>query len=170
MANVDYPHGFRPVRHISGVPFQLEAFTKAASYGTALFIGDAVNQVADSTLETNGTPGTTLISGVCMNYGALSTLTDHLVIADPFVIFEAQTDGSLVTADQGLNANILYGAGSTTTHISAYEINSATEDTTSTLDVKLLRLSPIHGNASGTNSVWEVQWNNHRRLAASAGV
>jgi hypothetical protein len=48
MANVDSPFGLKPVRHLLGLPVNM-ALTPcyiAASYGTALFVGDPVIRVA----------------------------------------------------------------------------------------------------------------------------
>src|SRR5512139_1552657 len=93
MANVDNPHGLRPLaRTLSGGMPWVQLFTKAVGYATAIFQHDAVNQVADGSIEASATPGTTLYSGVALNYGAASTATEHLVITSPDAIFEAQDD------------------------------------------------------------------------------
>lgn len=44
MANADTPFGLRPVRHVDGRPYNgaFRAYYVPASYGTALFVGDAV--------------------------------------------------------------------------------------------------------------------------------
>lgn len=48
MANVDSPFGLRPIRHQSGAPYNGAAnpYYIAATYGTALYIGDPVIKVA----------------------------------------------------------------------------------------------------------------------------
>ena len=48
MANVDSPFGLRPVRHRNGAPYSGSAnpYYIAASYGTALYVGDPVIKVA----------------------------------------------------------------------------------------------------------------------------
>lgn len=48
MANVDSPFGLRPIRHRNGAPYNGAAnpYYIAATYGTALFVGDAVIKVA----------------------------------------------------------------------------------------------------------------------------
>jgi len=48
MANVDSPFGLRPVRHRNGAPYNGAAnpYYIAATYGTALFVGDPVIKVA----------------------------------------------------------------------------------------------------------------------------
>jgi hypothetical protein len=131
----------------------------------AIFIWDAVNRVSGGALEVSITPGTTLISGVSMDYGALSTATDHIVMISPTAVYEAQdnaaTDG-LVAANMGLNANLQLNAGSAASHISGHEINETGIDVTATLDVHLLRLHPSPDNAYGANARIEIIINMHR--------
>lgn len=175
MPNVDNPHGLQTLgRTMAGGFPTVESFQKAASFGTALFIGDAVARAADGTINTTITPGTTLYSGVNLNYGAASTLTDHLVITSPDALFEAQdnnsTDG-FAAADMGLNANLELNAGSALTQLSGHEINESTANTTSTLDVKLLRLLQSPDNSYGTGwGRFEIIFNKHRMHPAVAGV
>jgi hypothetical protein len=49
MANTSRINGFRPVKHITGAPYngQANLYAVAASDGTALFVGDAVKLAAD---------------------------------------------------------------------------------------------------------------------------
>lgn len=174
MANVDNPHGFRPLaRNLSGGFPWVEEFDKVVGYGTALFIHDAVNQVAAGGIEKSITPGTTLISGVNLNYGAVSTATKHLVITSPDAIFEAQDDQAstgLVEADRGLNSNIVMGAGSAVTLLSGNEIGGATKDVTATLDVHLLKLFESPDNAYGVHARFEIVFNKHRMIANTVGI
>jgi hypothetical protein len=170
MANLDNPHGLRCIGTMHGGPPETDQFSKVVGYGTAIFRGDAVNQVADGSIEASATPGTTLYSGVALNYGAASTATDHGVIVDPFAIFEAQADGALAAADMGLNANLVLTAGSATTKISKHQINSATENTTATLDVKLRKKLNVPDNEWGAYVRIEIVFNKHRAAFAVAGV
>lgn len=170
MANVDNPHGLLPVYSMGGGPLQLEELSKAATYAVALYPGDAVARVADNTLQIPATPGTTRITGVNLGWGAASKATTHLVVVDPLQVFEAQADGSLLEADMGLNANLLYGAGDATTLKSGHEINSATEDVTATLDVHLLKKLDLPDNAYGDYVRLEVLINKHRMASDAVGV
>ena len=174
MANIDNPHGLRPLGIcLGGGPQVFEEYSKAATYGTAIFVYDAVNRVADNTIEASATPGTTLYSGVALNYGAASSKTTHLVLISPDAIFEAQDDDDttgLVEADMGLNANLILGAGSTTTHVSKHEIDQSTAQTTNTLDVHLLRLLNVPDNAAGAHARVELVFNKHRMAPGVAGV
>lgn len=174
MPNVDNPHGLGVIgRTLAGGCPTVEQFSKAASYGTAIFIGDAVARAADGTIDKAITPGTTLYSGVALNYGAASTLTTHLVITSHDAIFEAQdnndTDG-LAEADMGLNCNLELNAGSATTQISGQELDESTANTTNSLDVKLLRKFAIPGNDYGANCRVEIVFNKHRMAPGVAGV
>jgi hypothetical protein len=176
MANVDFPHGIRPLGiSLSGSPLMFyQSMKKVATYGTAIFVYDAVNRVADASIEASATPGTTLYSGVAMNYGAASTLTTHSVLVTPSAIYEAQGDtggsATLDEADMGLNANLILTAGNATTHQSKHQIDASTKNTTYSLDVKLLQLLNVPDNAYGAQARIEIVFNAHRMSPAVAGV
>jgi hypothetical protein len=175
MANRDNPHGLSPLmRNLAGGYPSVSQYVKDASGGTAIFINDVVNREADGNIAPGGTPGTTTFQGVALNYGALSTLTDHLVIDDPSALFEAQdnddTDG-LAEADMGLSGNLEFNAGSALSQISGHEIDESTcADTTATLDVHLLRKLDTPDNAYGANARIEIIFNKHRLNPGVAGV
>jgi hypothetical protein len=152
----------------------MQLLTKDASEAAAIFQWDAINREADGNIEANSaTPGTTLYSGVSLNYGALSTLTYHTCVVSPDAVFEAQdnndTDG-FTAADMGLNVNIELNAGSTTTLISGHELDESTATTTSTLDMHMLDLLNVPDNAPTGWSRVEVVFNKHRMNPAVAGV
>lgn len=175
MANVDNPHGLRPLMRCVDGGFPLtEQFDKDASEGTAIFMWDAVNRENDGNIEAaSATPGTTLYSGVSLNYGAASTLTSHLVIVSPGAIFEAQDNADtngFDAADMGLNANIELNAGSATTLLSGHEIDESTLNTTNSLDLHLWKLLDVPDNAAGSYSRVVVTFNKHRMALGVAGV
>jgi len=173
MANTDNPHGLRPIGTIHGGGFEVEEFNKVVGYGTAIFMFDAVNRVADGSIEASATPGTTNYSGVSLNFGAALKATPHLVLTDPSVIYEAQdnnaTDG-IAAADLGLNANLQLNAGNTTTEQSGHEINETGADVTATLDVHLRKLFGAVDNAHGAWARIEITFNKHRMAPATVGV
>lgn len=155
-----------------GAPF-IDEFQKAASYATALFRYDAVNRVADNTIDTSATPGTTLYSGVVLDRGAASTATTHHVIVSPDALFESQCSGAtgLLAADMGLNANlILSGGGNAVTGQSGHQIDTTTLAATATLDMHLLGLFNVGDNAFGPYARIEVMFNKHRMAPGVAGV
>jgi hypothetical protein len=170
MSNVDWPHGLRLIGTQHGGPELIQRMYKDASQATAIFKNDVVAREADAFLAPGGTPGTTLYDGVALDYGAATTLTEHLVIVDPSAVFEAQSDASLVQADEGLNVNFLFGAGNSLTKISGHELDSSTENTTGTLDAHILRILPMQNNDPGVNCRFEILINRHRRSPLSAGV
>ena len=81
-------------------------------------------------------------------------------------MFVAQQDSvgsNLVAADLNLNANMVFGAGSTTTGISGVEIDSSTGATTATHQVRLIAFYDTPSNdATANNSNLVVKINNHQ--------
>lgn len=176
MANVDNPHGFNFVGMDGpGFPF-IQGFAKAVGYGTAIFQGDAVHRVADGSIEaasSNFTPGTTAISGIALDYGALSTATNHSVIVSVNALFEAQdnndTDGT-AAADLGINVNLEANAGSTTTLQSGHELDESTENVSASRDFHMLALLNVPDNAHGSFARIVVKSNIHRYQPGVVGI
>jgi len=147
MANVDAPRGLTPIRHRNGAAYSGSGnpYVALSTYGTALFVGDAVVRVAggsntakistvggDFEIGTLGdveraTAGTTeLITGVVVGFGpnpdnlslqyrAASTERLIYVEDDPDVIFEIQADGAIPAASVGLNGNLIFTHAGSTT-------------------------------------------------------
>lgn len=174
MANANNPHGLKPLGLcLSGGPGFYDTLSKVVGYGTAIFQYDAINRVADGSIEASATPGTTNYSGVAMNYGAASTATDHLCALSADAMFEAQDNDTvtgLAAADMGLNANLVLTAGNATTKISKHQVNYTGINTTVTLDVHLLGLLNVPDNAFGANARVEIVFNKHRMAPATVGV
>jgi hypothetical protein len=173
MANNDFAHGLMPLQTcLNGGTPKVQYFTKAVGYGTAIFQHDAVNQVADGSIEASATPGTTSYSGVALNYGAPSTATTHAVIVNPDALFEAQEDGSgtFAAADKGLLANLALTAGNAQTKQSKHEISGTSKAVTATLDVRLLELFAVPNNEYGANARVVVMFNKHRMNPSVAGI
>lgn len=173
MSNTNNPHGLRPLGwNLAGGPPFIAAFSKVVGYGTTLFPFDAVNRVADGSIEASATPGTTRYTGVVLDYGLLSTATNHLVVIDPLAVYEAQDDGApgILAVDLGLNANLVLTAGNTVTKQSKHQIAHAGIDVTNTLDVHLLQLFGAPDNAHGPNARIEIIFNKHRMASDSVGV
>jgi len=174
MANVDNPHGLRPLgRRMGGGEPEIAFYDKAATYGTAIFIWDAVNRVADGTIDKTATPGSTNYSGVSLTHGAALTLTRHPVIIDPFAFYEAQdnnaTDG-FAAADMGLNADLQLNAGSATTQISGHEVNETGAAADATFDVHVHEKLDTPDNAYGGWCRLVITFNKHRMFGATVGV
>lgn len=192
MANVDSPFGFRPVRYVSGAPYNgaTNPYSTASGDSTALFIGDPV-KLAGTSQTINGVvyadvtraATTDTVIGVVgsvqpatadsLKYRAGSTVRIVNVIDDPAVLFEIQevSGGTpLAAADIGLNAPFVVGSGSTVTGYSGVELNNSGEATTAGLDCEIVGSKNSGDNAIGEHCKWVVRLNNHRRANATAGV
>ena len=167
MANTDNPHGLASLGiTLAGGPVQLFPYTKDASETGAIFVNDLVNQETDGCIEAASiTAGSTLNLGV--NIGpyvpANAAAKVCLVNIDPNALYEAQdnasagpvtTSGGTYQSEMGLNANVVYAAGSLVTGISATEININTAAVTAGLDLKLLRLLDVFDALTGAKNAW----------------
>ena len=174
MPNTDNPHGFALIgRTQGGGSIELEEFDKDASESSAIFPNDLCHQQADGNIAPGGTPGTTIYTGVSMNYGAADTLTKHLLAAQPDALFEAQDNDDstgLLAVDMGQNANAVFGAGDAVRIKSGHEINISGHAATATLDLRLLRLHKAVDNAFGPHARIEVLINKHTRAYGAAGI
>jgi hypothetical protein len=169
MANVNNPHGLRPLmRTLHGGAPEAEEYTKAAAYGQAIFKWDPVTLLAG---VLNGpasgiTAGTTRLLGVSLMWSAASTLATHQVMISPDAMYEAQGDSTteLVAAVMGYDANLnLTGTagGGVTRDNSGVQVDSSTVAVTSSLDVNVLRLFSAPDNAYGAYARVEVRINKH---------
>lgn len=169
MANVNNPHGLRPLmRNLNGGAPECEEYTKAAAYGQAIFRWDPVTLLAG---VLNGpasgiTPGTTRYLGISMIYSAASLLKQMLIMNSPDACYEAQEDNSgaanAVAAKMGYNANLTTTAGGTpTTQNSNVQISGTSINTTSSLDVNIMRLLADPTNAYGAYARLEIKFNKH---------
>jgi len=90
------------------------------------------------------------------------------VLDDPSQLFLIQNDGTSAAANYGKNADIVVGTGSTTTGVSANELDTSGIATTAALNLKIVGLWDVPNNAVGANAVVVVKINEH--LYGSAGV
>jgi len=192
MANVDSPFGLRPVRYMSGAPYNgaVNAYATAAGDGTAIYLGDPViisgtAQTIDGVIYQDVDQAATgdVIVGVVVGvkpdtrdsliYRAASTQRILYVADDPNLLFEIQevSGGTALTAAAiGLNADFVVAAGSTTTGQSGVELNNATEATTNTLDLQIVGFQNRTGNEVGEHAKWLVRINRHQRANQVAGI
>ncbi len=150
---------------------EMRNVAKAVGDSKALGYNDLVQQLAAGTdVERKAAGGPFL--GINHSFGVASTATTHLIsILTSATVLDAQTDLSLVTADQFLNADVMADvAPNSDTNISNQEIDSTTEANTSTLDMRLIRLAPYIGNASGTNAVFFCLCNDIAWSDLKAGI
>ena len=109
-------------------------------------------------------------------YRANSTARYVMVADDPNLLFEVQEDsvgGALAaTAAGGTCALIGFTSGSTTTGLSAVELDSSGLSETSDTDddVRIIGLVQRADNEVGANANWLVRLNVHQYVNAAVGV
>ena len=189
MANVNKPFGLRPVGNLSATGAQKQyGYQIEAGYGTAIYQGDLVvvydGYIIKYDAATHAAP-TGVFNGVQYNdptradkptwknyYPGSVNITQGKIIADviddPSQLFIVQVDESVAQADVGKNADVVGTGGSTTTGVSTMELDSSTIAKTAALNLKIVGLWDVPGNAYGTNAVVVVKINEH--LYGSAGV
>ncbi|MCK4830158.1 hypothetical protein KA005_81320 [bacterium] len=168
MANTDRPNGFRPVKTLSGAPVASVIRSVGVADAADIFAGDAL-QLASGLAQPLAVEGVCL--GVAVGFGKVndlsqksggpfnpddlmtryyddsaSTHTEWVVYYIPSEdgIFEAQVDDTAATLTVGEAQDILATAGSTTTGISAHEING--DALTNDGDVAVVEIPDIVGN------------------------
>jgi hypothetical protein len=185
MANIDAAFGLRPIAKVGSAPGGTTGTTKysiADNQGTAIFTGDPVKYKNDGTVEVAaaGNPSCGVFMGCFYTDPTTKkpTFRNHFpaslspgdaiafVADDPDQLFIAQQDSAvsnIVAADLNLNADLIFGAGSTTTGMSGVEIDSSSKNTTATLQVRLIDFYDVPSNdATANNSVIVVKINNHQ--------
>lgn len=187
MANVDRPNGFRPVRHANGSPYNGACERMIAQEN--LFLGDLVEPVTTGIAigdggyqevgrAETGDPIVGVVVGWDPNPADLGALY-HASSATRFVyiarcddlILEAQNDGAMTHEHVGFNADFVVAAGSTVTGLSNMEVNSATEATTATLDLRIVGFVDRPGNeTTAANAKMLVRVNRSWQANQVAGV
>jgi len=185
MANIDAAFGLRPIAKVGSAPGGTTGTTKYSigdNQSTAIFTGDPVKYKSDGTIEvaTAGDASCGVFMGcfytdpttskpTYKNYFPASLSPGDaiaFVADDPDQLFIAQQDSdssNIVAADLNLNADLVFGSGSTSTGISGVEIDSSSKNTTATLQVRLVDFYDIPSNdATANNSVLVVKINNHQ--------
>ena len=185
MANTDSPFGAVAVGTSDGSDYHGKAqrVEFLAADGVACFIGDFVKRTG-----TGGTDGKTpvvaqaaatdalvgvLVSlepdftdegSLTSNHRTASTARFGKVLMGSDVLYTVQEDsvgGALTTAEVGENVDIAVAAGSTITGISAMELDSSSQVST-TAQLRLRRVDGVLGNALGTNAKWVVNINENQ--------
>jgi hypothetical protein len=169
MPNANRPSGFTPRQYLNGAPWsgQTRLYSIAASYGTALYIGDPV--ISSGTADAKGVPGVILgaatgaLRGVIVGLGKTPgglfnpsnldvtfrpasdpSVWYAAVVDDPNVLFEIQEESNgtaLAATEIGLNTVPVIAAGNG--FVSGWQLRSATgatPATTATLQLRLMGL------------------------------
>jgi len=187
MANQDAPFGLKPIgkvgqnRDAQG----LSEYSIAAS-ATAIYFQDPVELAATGTITVaaasdallgslNGvffTDATTGKPTYANHLNASNTASDIVgfVSDDPYERFEVQSDGATAKADVGLNADIVYAAGSSPDYVSQVELDFS-DQKTGTAQLRIIGISKDpSNNTAGSANVNLVTIINEHQLKATAGV
>jgi hypothetical protein len=199
MASVSRLNGLRPVKQITGAPYNGAAnvYFIPASDTSVVMVGDAVKLLGDAR-SPSGVPTVTralatdalvgvvvgiLFTGVgdLQNIPPVNDLntpvfrrasTDRylLVADDAQLVFEAQTSGApLATADIGLNTALSVAAGSLLSGSSGMSVDLASKATTATLPLKLIGFPPKPDNNIGDAFTSVYVRINNHQLSAGTG-
>ncbi len=167
MANVNQPFGFKPVKHLTGAPYngQFNLYEIPVGEATNVFVGDLMKQSnSDSTdyypaAERAGTSGE-ITSGLLLGavvgfiiptsntsmaldapiYAAASTKRFVMIADSPDLIFEVQDGATVATpiASIGLNTGFMATAGSTVTGLSNMVTGTTAATTTNSLPLTIV--------------------------------
>lgn len=192
MANTSRIAGFKPVKHVTGSPYngQVTMYTIVAADGTAVYVGDPVklSGTADSgygdkpsvALAAAGDAIVGVVVGFLPNYSdlnitgqyrAASTLRYALVADQPDLIFEAETsNGTPTILDVSLNVNHAVGTPSTTMARSGASVDMGTKATTAALTFKIVGFVPRDDNDPAAASAKVLVKVNNHQLSSGTGA
>ena len=188
MANVDKAFGLRALGNLSATGSQKQfGYQIADNQSGAIFQGDLVTLKDGFILQfdpSSHTAAVGVFNGVFYtdpttgkptfkNFypGSVNITTGTIqadVLDDPNQLFIIQSDEDIEQADFGKNADVVVGAGSTTTGLSAMELDSSDIGTGAAKNLKLIGIYDTPGNALGNFCQVVVKINEH--LYGSAGV
>lgn len=156
MANTNAPFGFRLVRG-EGKEYRVRYYPKKS--GNIIAEGDAVKQDASGSVELQNSTGAIL--GIAMEYKAATDTSDIAICDDPEAVFEIQASANLVDASVFSNADLTYTAPDSTLKRSKVALDSASLNTTATLQMRVIGLSKLISNEAGSYAKALVKINNH---------
>jgi len=183
MANVDAAFGFVPVRHMSGNVPRANKYTLASGLAENIFTGDLCILINTGLLTPHTATETNNIgvfagcsytasdgSYVYSQYWPTGTTATNIIAYiydDPYIVYKVQSAGTTAQTNIGNCADVVAGAGSTTTGQSGFEISGTMAAGTATCKIIGLWESP--DNAFGANAIMEVLINEHI-LKDGAGI
>ena len=146
MANQDAAFGFKPTRHLTGGQIRTEEYAIAANHGTSIFNGQVVEAVAAGGIEqaAAGDVQSIGVFGGCFFtdpstskptfkafYPASTNASDIVatVYADPYIVYEAQHDGTGTAAMNNSAFDFTGTSGSTLSGQSTSEIDTSSSGT-----------------------------------------
>jgi len=187
MANKDAAFGLRPMGKVGQNRDNqgLSEYDIAAS-ASAIYFNDPVEILSTGTIGVAAATDALLgsLGGVFFTDASTSkpTFANHLdasntatdikgfVSDDPYERFEVQADGATAAADVGLNADIVYAAGSSPDYVSKVELQTS-DQKTGTAQLRILGISKdIENNEAGSANVNLVTIINEHQLKGTTGV
>jgi len=187
MANKDAAFGLRPIGKVGQNRDNqgLSEYDIAAS-ASAIYFNDPVEILSTGTIGVAAATDTLLgsLGGVFFTDASTSkpTFANHLdasntatdikgfVSDDPYERFEIQADGATAAADVGLNADIVYAAGSSPDYVSKVELDTS-DQKTATAQLRIIGISKdIENNEAGSANVNLVTIINEHQLKGTTGV
>ena len=179
---VSAPYGLKPVNLIGGQVFAgaTRQMQIASGYNTNIFYGDLVKRISDGTIEKDTGTTTATPCGVFLGVSFTNASTGQVqqqqfypanqqiksgtqifavVADDPDTLFKVVScsSGSTVAAMGisaiGNNIALIQNAGSTITGNSAVAIDQGTQDTTSTLPIRIIDV--VRDTATGADAFVE---------------
>ena len=187
MANKDSAFGLKPIGKVGQNADNngLSEYDIAAS-ASAIYFGDPVEILSTGTIGVaaatdallgplNGvffTDATTSKPTFANHLNASNTATDikGFVSDDPYQRFEVQADGATAAADVGLNADIVYAAGSSPDFVSKVELQTS-DQKTGTAQLRIIGISKDpENNEAGSANVNLVVIINEHQLKGRMGV
>ena len=179
MANKDAAFGLKPIGKVGQNRDSqgLSEYSIAAS-ADAIYFNDPVEMAATGTITVAAATDTLLgsLNGVFFTDASTSkpTYANHLnasntatdivgfVSDDPYQRFEIQADGATAAADVGLNADIVYAAGSSPDYVSQVELDTSDQKTaTAQLRINAISKDPDNNEAGSANVNLVVTINEH---------
>ena len=187
MANQDAAFGLKAIGKVGQNRDNqgLSEYSIAAS-ASAIYQWDPVEMAATGTITVAAATDTLLgsINGVfytdastskptwANHLNASNTATDIVgfVSDDPYERFEIQSDGATAAADVGMNADIVYAAGSSPDYVSGVELDHS-DLKTATAQLRVLAISnDPSNNTAGSADVNLVVMINEHFLKGTVGV
>jgi len=157
MANIDNPHGFKPI----GVIRRANKYDIDSSNTPTISINDLATKETDGNITRLSSEDFVLGSVIALrdadgkptNHIATLTAGEAIVADHPDQQFEAQVNGTWTKISEGANFNITDAAGDATLGTSNQEIDFSSIGNASALQVKVLRLHnmPV-GNVVGADA------------------
>ena len=169
MANVDRPHGFRPLAAHASYSSSATNVYNVAAANTLLGRNDLVTLTAAGVIDRSAASDTQIVGATTDIIAAAAGGTAN-VVDDPHMKYEAQTDDGTgtLTATTDLNSNADIVVANATSGVSRMEIDENSRAVTATLPLKVLHLYNEANNEFGEFNRLVVTINNH--VLGSLGV